>query len=41
MGSKAVTLRRLEHERAASELFVGESPLDIEDFGRAAQSADD
>ena len=41
MGNKAVTLRRLEHERAAGELFVGESPLDIQDFGRAAQSADD
>ena len=41
MGNKAVTLRRLEHERAAGELFVCESLLDIQDFGRAAQSADD
>src|SRR6185295_6784177 len=41
MGNKAVTLRRLEHERAAGELFVGESPFDIQNFGRAAQSADD
>jgi len=41
IGNKAVTLRRLEHACAAGELFVGESPLDIEDLGRAAQSADD
>ena len=40
-GNKAVTLRRLDHACAAGELFVGESSLDIEDFGRAVQSADD
>ena len=41
IGNEAVTLRRLEHARAAGELPVGESPLDIEDFGSAAQSSDD
>ena len=41
IGNEAVTLRRLEHARAAGELSVGESPLDIQDLGRAAQSADD
>ena len=41
IGNEAVTLRRLEHACAAGELSVGESPLDIQDFGRAAQSADD
>ena len=41
IGNEAVTLRRLDHACAAGELFVGESPLDIEDFGRAAQGADD
>jgi len=41
IGNKAVTLRRLEHACAAGELFVGESPLDIEDLGRAAQRSDD
>lgn len=41
IGNEAVTLRRLEHVCATGELFVGESPLDIEDFGRAAQGSDD
>src|SRR2546423_8315040 len=34
-------LRRLDHACAAGKLLVGEGPLDIEDFGRAAQGTDD
>ena len=41
IGNEAVTLRCLDHACAAGELFVRESPLDIEHFRRAAQSADD
>src|SRR5258708_6789420 len=41
IGDEAVTLRRLDHSRAAGKLPVRESSLDIEDFGRAAQSSDD
>ena len=41
IGNKAVTLRRLEHARSAGKLSVGESSLDIQDLGRAAQRADD
>ena len=40
IGNEAVTLCRLDHACAAGELLVGESSLDIADFGRAAQSAD-
>ncbi len=41
IGDEAITLCRLEHSRAGGKLSVGESSLDIEDFGRAAQSSDD
>ena len=41
IGNEAVTLRRLDHACAAGKLLVGEGPLDIEDFGRAAQGTDD
>ncbi len=40
-GNEAVTLRRLDHACAAGELLAGESSLDIEHFGCAAQGADD
>jgi hypothetical protein len=41
IGDEAVTLCRLEHSRAGGKLSVGESPLDIQHFGRATQSPDD
>ena len=41
IGDETVTPCRLEHSRAGGKLSIGESSLDIQDFGRAAQSTDD